>query len=217
MGRHPFLAVLVAVAVSASLGAPLTAHAQEAAPGETPAIVLARLSTDPRTPEGYSANVDLRVKLRSFPYLGLAVHGTSSFRRPGFYHYHLSNLPRVAAKFDDLNYDLGDPTSWSLRFEIAMAPQSTDDAPVLRLTPKKRGLVSSLDIETDVTHARILKATWNRYDGGRIVLTQTYAPVGEADVVTEQHATIDIPHMRAELSATYTNVALDAPTFATVP
>jgi hypothetical protein len=198
--------------------APRPAPAQDTANASSaPAVVLARLSGDPRTPEGYSADVDLRVKLRSFPFVGLAVHGTTSFRRPGFYHYHLENLPRIAAKFDDLNYDLGDPASWPQRFDITMAPQSTDDVPVLRLTPKRSGLVTSLDIETDVHHARILKATWNRRDGGTIVLTQSYVAVGAADVVTEQHATIDIPHMRADLSAAYTNVALDAPTLATVP
>jgi hypothetical protein len=222
MGRLPLLAVLAA-AVSLGLASPLRAGAQDTAPpvaalpAGAAAMELARLSTDPRTPEGYSADVDLRVKMHTFPFLGVAVHGTSSYRRPGFYHYHLDNLPRVAAKFDDLNYDLGDPTSWPQRFDVAMAPQSTDDAPVLRLTPKRPGLVYALDIATDAKRARILQATWYRTDGGRIVLTQTYSVVGSADVVTEQHASIDIPHMRAEVSATYSAVALLAPTLATVP
>jgi hypothetical protein len=182
-----------------------------------PAIVLARLATDPRTPEGYSAHLELHAKLRSFPFIGLTVHGTSSYRKPGLYHYQLENLPRIAAKFDDLHYDLGDPTSWSQRYEIALAPESTEDAPILRLTPKKPGLVMYLDIETDAKHARMLKATWKRHDGGTIVLTQTYTALGSADVVTQQHATIDIPHMRAEVTATYTDVTLDTPLFATLP
>ena len=100
---------------------------------------------------------------------------------------------------------------------IVMAPESTDDAPVLRLIPKKPGQVMYLDIETDTKHARMLKATWKRHDGGTIVLTQTYSEIGAADVVTEQHATIDIPHMRAEVTATYTDVTLDTPLFATLP
>jgi len=180
-----------------------------------PAIVLARLSTDPRTPEGYSADLVLHVKLHSFPFIGLTVHGSSSYRKPGLYHYQLQNLPHIAAKFDDLRYDLGDPTSWETRYDIALAPASTDEAPVLRLTPKKPGLVAYLDIETE--HGHLLKATWKRRDGGTIVLTQTYAPLGNADVVTEQHATIEIPHMRAELTATYSNLTIDTPTFATAP
>ena len=181
-----------------------------------PAIVLAQLSTDPRTPDGYSANLELRVKLHSFPFIGLTVHGTSTYRRPGLYHYQLQNVPRIAGNFDDLHYDLGDPTSWGDRYDIAMAPQSCEGAPALRLTPKKLGMVAYLDITTDAKHGRMLKATWTRHDGGTIVLTQTYAALGSSDVVTAQHATIDIPHMRAELTAIYSSVAVDAPTVATV-
>ncbi len=186
-------------------------------PAAPPAIVLARMSGDSTVPDGYSADVDLRAKMHSFPFIGAAVHGTSTYRRPGSYHYHLDNMPRLAAKFSDLSYDLGEPTTWPQRYDIAMAPQSTPDAPALLLVPKKPGLVTSLVIETDALHGRILKATWTRRDGGTIVLTQTFAEVGAAAVVTEQHAQIDIPHFRAELTALYTNIAIDTATVAGVP
>jgi hypothetical protein len=220
--KQTFASRLIAGAVAAGLfAAPGPLWAQETgslnAQGAAPDAVLARLSTDPRTPAGYSADVELHVKLHTFPYVGVAVHGTSSYRRPGLYHYQLQNLPRVAAKFNDLQYDLGDPTTWPQRYDIAMAPQSTADVPVLRMVPKKTGLVSFLEIVTDAKGGRIVKATWKRHDGGTIVLMQTYDSLGGADVVTEQHATIDIPHMRAELSAIYTNLALDTATLATVP
>lgn len=89
--------------------------------------------------------------------------------------------------------------------------------PVLRLTPKKPGLIISLEIETDAKFGRLVKATWKRNDGGTIVLTQTYATLGADDVVTQQHATIEIPHMRAEVTAVYSNVTLDTPMVAGVP
>jgi hypothetical protein len=209
---------LVTLVALAMLAGPAYADDVAASPAVTaPAIVLARLSGDPRTPEGYTASVELHAKMRSFPFIGLTLHGISTYRKPGLYHYQLQNLPRIAAKFSDLNYDLGDPASWNQRYDIVMAPQSTDDAPVLRLTPKKTGLVAYLDVATDAKQGRILEATWKRHDGGTIDLTQTYTAVGSADVVTQQHATIDIPHMRAELTATYTNVAVDGAMFATVP
>jgi hypothetical protein len=223
MGRLPCRPVRVVALAAALLLAAGPACAQDAVSaatagaGPAPAVVLARLADDPHTPEGYSATLELHAKLRSFPFIGLTVHGTSSYRKPGLYHYQLQNLPRIAAKFDDLHYDLGDPTSWAQRYDIAMAPESSDDAPILRLTPKKPGLVMYLDIETDAKRARMLKATWKRHDGGTIVLTQSYTAVGFADVVTQQHATIDIPHMRADVTATYTNIAVDSPMFATVP
>jgi len=227
MGRLSFRYVRPAALTLALVLGAAPALGQEAGPftGSTapaaagvPAVVLARLSTDPRTPDGYSAEVELHAKMHSFPFIGLTVHGTSTYRKPGLYHYELQNLPRIAAKFDDLRYDLGDPVSWPQRYDIAMAPESTDVAPVLRLTPKKpAGMVTALDIVTDAKHARILKATWLRRDGGTIVLTQTYAEVGSADVVMAQHATIDIPHFRAELTATYTNVVVESALFATAP
>lgn len=222
MGRRPIhygiIAAIVAGLVMCAnpVGADESAVPATSAVAPAPAIVLARLATDPRTPEGYSAHLELHVKLHSFPFIGLTVHGTSTYRRPGLYHYELQNLPRIASHFDDLRYDLGDPTSWDTRYDIAMAPESTDGVPTLRLTPKKPGMVTYLDIQTDAKRARMLKATWTRRDGGTIVLTQTYTAQGSADVVTEQHAEIDIPHMRAELTATYTNVTLDTPLFATV-
>ena len=225
MERQPFRRVLVAalVACLALCASPVRADdapgiaTAPATAGTPPAIVLADLATCARTPEGYSANVELHAKLHTFPFLSVTVHGTSSYRRPGLYHYQLTNVPRIASKFDDLRYDLGDPTSWPARYDIVMAPGSTDEAPVLRLTPKKTGgQVAYLDIQTDAKHGRMLKATWTRHDGGTIVLTQTYAALGSSDVVTAQHATIDIPHMRAELTATYTDLVVDTPTIATV-
>jgi len=223
MGRQPFRSNIVAALVASLALCASPVRADDNAATVTavtppvPAIVLTALATDPRTPEGYSAHVELHVKLHSFPFIGLTVHGTSSYRRPGFYHYQLTNVPRIAGKFDDLRYDLGDPTLWETRYDITMAPQSTDDAPVLRLTPKKAaGMVAYLDIQTDAKHGRMLKATWTRRDGGTIVLTQTYSELGTADVVTAQHATIDIPHMRAELTATYSELVIDTPTIATV-
>jgi len=221
MGRQPFRYRRIAALLAGLLLCAGPVYADESAlPGvaaTAPAIVLARLSTDPRTPEGYSADLELHVKLHSFPFIGVTVHGTSTFRKPGLYHYQLENLPRIAAKFNDLHYDLGDPETWPARYDIAMSPVSTADAPVLRLTPKKPGgMVTYLDIQTDGKNGRMLKATWKRRDGGTIVLTQTYAPIGSTDVVTAQHAAFDIPHMRAELTATYSNVVVDTPMFATV-
>jgi hypothetical protein len=227
MERLPFRTVTIGSIVAGLVALAAPVWADDAAPplaapavvtpaSAGPSIVLAHLAADPRTPDGYSADLELHVKLHSFPFIGLTVRGTSTYRRPGQYHYLLQNVPRIAGKFDDLHYDLGDPATWPQKYDIAMAPQSSDDQPVLRLTPKHPGLVIALDIATDARYGRMLEATWRRKDGGTIVLTQTYAAVGADDVVTQQHAVIDIPHMRAELTAKYTNVTLDTPTFATV-
>jgi hypothetical protein len=113
-------AVLTVTAAGPCSADPAPVPAPSVAAG--PAVVLAQLSNDPRTPDGYVANVELHVKLHSFPFIGLTVHGNSTYQRPGQYHYQLQNLPRIAAKFDDLRYDLGDPTAWPLKYDVIMAP-----------------------------------------------------------------------------------------------
>jgi len=197
------LVAAIVLALSASLSSP--ASAQEAAPAALPALdlVLARLAADPQTPHEYRANVDLHVKLRVFPFIHLTLHGNSSYRRPGIYHFVFRGVPKAADKFNELNYDLGDPTKWVDRYEIAYAPNATATTPIVRLTPKVHGLVKCLDVEVDMAKGHMTKAVWQRFDGGQIVLLQTYLPVGGQEMVAKQTATIDIPHMRADVSAEY--------------
>lgn len=178
----------------------------------TPSLetVLSRLSDDPVTPREYTANVNLHVKLRVFPFIRLTLHGNSSYRRPGLYHFVFRGVPKAAEKFNDLNYDLGDAKKWPDRYDIAFAPQSTPAEPVVRLTPKTRGMVRSLDVAVDMTKGHMTRATWTRNDGGTIVLVQRYTPVGDRELVAQQAATIDIPHMKAELSADYDHFVVAA-------
>lgn len=218
MSRNVFRSGLVAALIAGVVFSSGPLQAEE--PSVTvvaAAPVLARLASDPRASGSFSADLELHIKMRTFPFVGLTVKGTSDYRRPGQYHYQLRNLPIIASKFNELRYDLGDPVSWAVKYDISMAPESTDDVPVLRLTPKHPKLITQLDIVTDATRGRILKATWKRRDGGTIVVTQTYAIVDAADVVTEQHGMVDIPHFRADVSAVYTNVRLETATIATVP
>jgi len=196
------VATIVAIAAANTCGV----CAQDASePALAPALqtVLSRLSADPITPREYTANIDLHVKLRVFPFIGLTLHGNSSYKRPGLYHFVFRGVPKAAEKFSDLNYDLGDPAKWPERYVIAFAPQSTSQEPVVRLTPRTRGLVKQLDVAIDPAKGHLTRATWTRYDGGTITLVQTYTAVGENEIVARQAATIDIPHMKADVSADY--------------
>ncbi|GAC1414765.1 MAG: hypothetical protein NVSMB5_03100 [Candidatus Velthaea sp.] len=200
---------MTAVALATlTLMLPLVASAQNVSAVPSLIAVLARLAADPETPREYHANVSLHVRLRIFPFIRLTLHGNSSYRRPGIYHFVFRGVPKVAEKFNDLNYDLGDPTKWPDRYDIAFAPQSTPSEPVVRLTPRVHGLVKTLDVAIDMAKGHMTKATWSRYDGGTITLAQTYAPVSGAEIVAKQDATIDIPHMRADVSADYADFVL---------
>lgn len=187
--------------------APLGALAQEE---PTVGGVLAALAASPDQPTAYKASVALHVRLRVFPFIRMTLHGDSWYKRPGLYRFVFRGVPLIAKAFSDMKYDLGDPAQWPSRYEIAFAPQSTAAQPVLRLTPKTRLMVKTLDVTVDPLRGRILRAVWSRNDGGTIALTQTYVPnPATRSVVTQQFATIDLPRMKAELEADYADFAAD--------
>ena len=179
--------------------------------------VLAALAASPEQPTGYSASVALHVRLRVFPFIHLTLHGQSWYKRPGLYRFVFRGVPVLAQAFSDMKYDLGDPARWRERYDVAFAPQSTLEQPVLRLTPKSAAQVKTFDVAIDPAHGRILRATWTRKDGGVITLVQTYAQAPEIGraVVAKQDATIDLPRMKASLEADYANFRVAEETVAT--
>jgi hypothetical protein len=197
--RMVLLAALVALAPCTAL-ADEGSSTQSAPPVTT---VLAALAAAPEQAEEYKASVALKVRLRVFPFIRMTLHGDSWYRKPGLYRFVFRGVPLIARAFSDMKYDLGDPTHWAERYEVAYAPQSTPAAPVLRLTPRTPVLVKTLDVAVDPAHGRILKAVWSRSDGGVITLVQTYAPISGHAYVAKQVATINLPRMKADLEAEY--------------
>ena len=194
--------------------APCVATAEE--PPSVPAV-LAELAASPDQPGEYKASVALHVRMRVFPFIRMTLHGDSWYKRPGLYRFVFRGVPIIARAFSDMKYDLGDPAHWADRYEIAFAPHSTAAAPVLRLTPKTPVMVKSLDVTLDPAHGRILKATWARGDGGTITLVQTYTPVAGHAYVAKQAATIDLPRMKAELVADYSDFTAAEASVGTAP
>lgn len=180
-------------------------------------VVLAALSAAPRQAEEYKASVALHVRMRVFPFIRVTLHGDSWYKRPGLYRFVFRGVPLVARAFSDMKYDLGDPAHWPERYDIAFAPSSTADAPVLRLVPKAPVMVKSLEVAIDPARGRILKATWTRADGGVINLVQTYEPLAGHEYVSKQVATIDLPRMKAELEADYADFTTIEPSVGTAP
>ena len=70
-------------------------------------------------------------------------------------------------------------------------------------------LVRTLDITVNMAKAHIDKAVWTRFDGGTITMTQKYGTVAAHEVVNEQDAAVRIPSMSADVTATYSNFAVD--------
>lgn len=200
-----------AAAVLAIALAPLAAGAQDAAPAHVTApALLARLADDPTLPGAYRATIDLHARLRVFPFIHVHLRGDSTFRRPGLYRFVFKDAPLIARAWSDIRYDLGDPATWAQRYDVALAPNSTDAVPVLRLVPHSAQQVKWLDVWVDPQKGHLDKAVWSRKDGGTITLVQRFAARADREMVDRQTATIDLPHMKAELSADYTDFQVGA-------
>jgi hypothetical protein len=205
------LAVMLLLTIAFASASPGTASAAQRRDDAAAivAAVIARLAADPETPEAYSAQVRLHVKLRIFPWIGFTLNGSSTYKRPGVYHFALRGVPKAANHFEQLSYDLGNPNAWPSRYVVALVtPPGPGTNPVIRLTPRIRGLVRTLDVTVDMEKGHIVQAVWSRHDGGIIVLHQRFSAVGDREIVNRQEASIDLPRMKAELTADYTNFSL---------
>lgn len=184
-------------------------RAAQTDPGSQLSAILAKLAADPTTPDQYNAQIKLHVKMRVFPWISLTLNGNSAYKRPGLYHFIFKGVPKAADRFSDLAYDLGNAATWPAKYHVSLlSPPAPGIEPVIRLIPKKRGLVKNLDVSVDMAKGHIDKAVWTRYDGGVISLVQHYNVVGLHEIVAEQDASIDIPHMKAELAAEYSGFDL---------
>lgn len=203
------LAVCALAVVLTSCFAGTWARADEPGAAQSQvATILQRLADNPAAPQQYSADVKLHVRLRIFPWISVTLKGSEAYKHPGLYHFVFRGVPKAAEHFSDMAWSLGDPAAWSEKYEVALLQPVAGGKATLRLTPKTSGLVKSLDVTVDLASGRLERAVWSRNDGGTIAVTQHYQTVEARDVVAEQHASIRIPHMAADLVATYSNFSL---------
>jgi hypothetical protein len=208
MRRLVWTSRLAAILAIAGICAPPTARAEPLNQDPRVAAIMQRLADNPAAPDQYSADVRLHVHLRVFPWLSLTLQGSEVYKHPGFYHFVFRGVPKAAEHFSDMAYDVGDPSAWPQKYDISYLEASNTGQSVLRLVPKTHGNVKALDVTVDPEKARLEKWVWSRTDGGTISVTQRYELVRTHDVVSQQEAAIRIPHMAADLSATYSNFAL---------
>jgi hypothetical protein len=184
-----------------------------AVPGGTLGQILQRLAANPAAPSQYSANVQVRMHMRGFPWITKTVSGSEVYKHPGFYHFAFKDAPKALDQLSGLEEDLADPSGWAQRYNVSLlVPASPGVEPVVRLEPKAVKLVKTLDITVDMARAHIDKAVWTRTDGGTITMTQKYNTVAAHEVVSEQDAAVRIPSMSADVTATYSGFSVDTGT-----
>jgi hypothetical protein len=205
--RLVWISALAALLALGGLSTPATVHAESAYQDPRVAALMQRLIQNPTVPDQYSADVKLHVRLRVFPWISLTLHGSEVYKHPGFYHFVFRGVPKAAQGFSDMAYAIGDAAVWSQKYDISLL-DAAGNQPVLRLVPKTHGLVKTLDVTVDPETGRLERWVWSRNDGGTISVTQHYQKLQSCDVVAAQDAAIRIPHMSADLFATYSNFAV---------
>jgi hypothetical protein len=181
---------------SAALAAPLDARS-----------VIERMAARNPSLQNFRARVHVDVRMLSFPFLAPKLDGTSYYQRPDTYVVVFDRMPSYAKGFGRLFNDVGNPVAWerdqNIRIEGTtwLAGRATI---VLRLTKKIHSDVLDRTLAyVDESTYTLVRMEWYYTNGGKISMTQQYRLQGMYWVLSQQHATINIPYARAVADAVY--------------
>jgi hypothetical protein len=209
-----FTIAMVATVSCGLLGA--TPPADPAVPAPlTVQTVIGRMADRNPTLRSYEARVHVDVRMLNFPYLSPQLNGTSYYKRPDFFEVVFDRMPSYARAFGRLFDDVGSPRAWQKNQNITldgMAWLNGRQLIVLRLTKKIHSDILDHTLAyVDPADYSLVQMEWYYTNGGKITMAQWYRLEGDYSVLSQQHATISIPHVRAVADATYgtyeTNVA----------
>lgn len=201
------LAVALCAAPAAALSTAHVANAQVAPPFQDPNAVVAKMIGHQPALESCRSRVHVDVRMLNFPYLSPTLDGTSYCRHSGSYEVVFDRVPFYAKSFSRLFDDIGDPAAWGKDHNIAIDGMQTVDGRsliVLRLTKKIHSTILDHVLAfVDPSNYELLRMEWDYTSGGKIVMAQTYRVERGFTVLASQHATIEIPHVRAVADAQY--------------
>lgn len=202
--------VLLSLAVAALGAGPAGGATPDFASFTVPAdarTVIARMTDRNPTLRSYRARVHVDVRMLNFPFLAPKLDGTSYFQRPDFYEVVFDRMPSYARGFSRLFDDVGNPRAWQKNQNVTIdgtAWLAGRPMIVLRMTKKIHSDILDHTLAyVDPYSYALVQMEWYYTSGGKIAMTQGYRQQGAYWLLAEQHATIDIPHVRAVADATY--------------
>jgi hypothetical protein len=171
--------------------------------------------------ESYRARVHVDVRMLNFPFLSPKLDGTSYFKRPDSYVVAFDRVPGYAKGFEKIFNDAGDPANWQRDNVVSFdGVQQVDNRPMLELRLTKKIHSTILDhaiAYVDPASFELNRMEWYYTSGGKIVMRQWYRSEGGFNLLSQQHADINIPHVHAVADSSYatyqTNVAVDDAVF----
>jgi outer membrane lipoprotein-sorting protein len=211
-----FLMGFAATAVVAGAVGAGPANYGQPAPSTDAHAIIERMADRNPSLESYRARVHVDVRMLNFPFLAPKLDGTSYFKRPDTYEVVFDDVPSYAKGFQRLFDDVGNPVSWEKDENITVDGTSWLNGRsvlVLRLTKKIHSdILDHVLAYVDPSSYALLQMEWYYTSGGKITMSQQYREQGGYSVLSQQHATIDIPHVHAVADASYgtyqTNVAV---------
>jgi outer membrane lipoprotein-sorting protein len=202
MKRNRILSLLALLALTASLAAPASAAAEA-----SPSSILAGIASRNPALQSYQARVHVDIRMLNFPWLSPKLDGTSYYKRPGKYEVVFDRVPSYAHGIDKLFGTIDDVAEWVKDWNVAFdGVQNVGGHPLyaLRMTKKiYSDQIKDAVAYVDPSTFQVVRMDWEYRNGGTIAMTQTYRQQGAFNVVSTQHADINIPHVRAVANATY--------------
>lgn len=200
------VALVAATFDAASAGDTVQAGDPAASALNAHAVVEHMASRNP-TLRSSRARVHVDIRMLSFPFFAPKLDGTSYFKRPDFYEVVFDRMPSYARSFQRLFTDVGNPRAWEKEQNVTVAGTASLEGRtvvVLRMTKKIHSDILDHTLAyVDTADYSLLQMEWYYANGGKITMSQQYRMQGNYSVLSRQHATIDIPHVRAVADAAY--------------
>lgn len=201
MKRNRVLSLLALSALTASLAVPAAA-----APG-SPSSILAGIASRNPALQSYQARVHVDVHMLNFPWLSPKLDGTSYFKRPDKYEVVFDRVPSYAHGIDKLFGTIDDVGEWVKDWNVGfdgVRNVAGHQFYALRMTKKiYSDQIKDAVAYVDPSTFQVARMDWEYRNGGSITMTQTYRQQGQFNVVSTQHADIQIPHVHAVADASY--------------
>jgi len=177
-------------------------------------LLLARIEAADPGLETYTASVEFKVGLHSFPFLRKTLHGEAYFKRPSRMELVFDDLPPYARAFRNVFVGLGTPSDWEKKFTIDTAQATGPDGagtPYLVLTPRASDRrLQHVDVYLDAKRALPNRIVWT-YRDGTIEMHQRFNDVDGHSVITDQDADIRLPGIHAYVLTTIDRYAINVP------
>lgn len=194
----------------------LAAPAAAQTPAQSPGIagdahaIIQRIEARNPSLQTFQSRVHVDVRMLNFPFLSPKLDGTSYYKRPN-YAVVFDRMPSYARGIGKVFDNIGNPAGWERDSNVVYEGVKTvDGRPLMVLSMTKK--IHSDQLKAAVAYVdpatyEVVRMDWQYYNGGSIVMSQTFRTEDGYSVIASQHADIHIPHVRAVADASYAKYA----------